>query len=148
MKCMKEYINKNIKPAFPIYDKDFKWENFSKGRVPIIFDEFIYKNMSVGQFEKEYLNHKVIDCLGKEFIITGRRKSSKWRKLLPWGIKFILEFKEIGSVYSLAEMKNNIIEKIIENVPKNDIRDSWIEEISKMQSIPELLSENTAAVKS
>lgn len=137
---MKEYINNNTKPVFPVYDRDFNWKIFSTGPLPVIFDEFLYKNMSDDQFVNEFLGHKVIDCQGKEFIIMGRRMTSKWLKIIPGSKKFILEFMESGNMYSLDTMKNIIIEKIEGNIDRSDLRKSWVDEISKIDSITELLT--------
>lgn len=136
---MKEYISSDIMPIFPVYDRDFNWEKFSKGPLPVIFDAFIYKNMSDNRFAAEFLDHKVIDCHGKEFVIAGRRATSKWLKYLPGSKKFVLEFKESGNIYSLDEMKVFFIDKIVRHIKEDDFRESWVKEIYKMESITELL---------
>ena len=52
-------------------------------------------------------------------------------KVIPGSKKCILEFKESGNIYSLDGMKN---------IEKSNLRKSWIEEISNMGSIAELLT--------
>lgn len=131
-------FTKNNNPVFPVYDNDFDWTAFSKGPIPILFDEFVYRKMSNNDFKKTFYNHKVIDCHGQEYVVSNIKKLSWWRFLLPGFKKGILIFEKTNITYSLEEIKEIIVNKIDANVDDKSIRHDWVNEINKTKTIENL----------
>lgn len=136
---MKVYIDKK-NPVFPVYDMNYDWSTFSQGPIPIFFDMFLYRNLSDGQFMNEFLSHKVVDSIGKEFEIIGRRILSKWRHFIPGVKKSKLKFVETGNVYSLEETKKILILHINGHIDDKNIKGDWIKKIINSKSYEELFS--------
>ncbi len=136
---MKVFIDNEV-PAFPVYDKNFDWSTFSKGPLPIFFDLFLYRNVSNRQFSNEFLNHKIVDSKGQEFIINGRKALPKWRCFIPGVKKSELKFIKTGMVYSVEEMKQVIVKNIKDNIEDENIKVDWVEKIIQSKTYEELFS--------